>query len=479
MSTTAILWLRQDLRLTDNPALAQALANSERLVPLYIEAPDEEGDWPPGAASRWWLHHSLNALDRELRRRGSRLLVARSVDSLGTLQQVAGACRATRVYWSRRYEPAAVARDRRIKQALRSAGLHGESVNGTLLFEPWEVAPSAGGPYRVFSAFWRRAANGLTAPAIAPAPEHLPPLPTGLDEGTTIADLRLLPRIDWDTGLARNWTPGETGALERARCFVDEAITSYRDQRDQPGISGTSRLSPHLHFGEIGPRQLLRMIVDRGLALGSGPAEPFVRELGWRELAYHLLYHFPHTPEEPLDERFATFRWRDDDGSLLAAWQQGRTGIPLADAGLRELWSTGWMHNRVRMVVASLLTKNLRLPWQAGARWFWDTLVDADLASNTLGWQWTAGCGADAAPFFRVFNPVRQGERFDPAGDYVKHWCPELANMPTRFVHQPWAAPPEVLANAGIRLGQDYPLPIIDLASSRREALAAWEALKA
>ncbi|AGA91170.1 deoxyribodipyrimidine photolyase [Thioflavicoccus mobilis 8321] len=476
MVDTVILWLRRDLRLADNPALSRALSGAGRLVPLYIHCPAEEGRWRAGAASRWWLHHSLAALDRAFRERGSRLLIARGEDSLTELRRIATACGATRICWARRYEPATRATDARTELALRADGLRCDSVEGNLLFEPWDLATEANGPYRVFSAYWRRAVTRLTLPVIEPAPTALPPAPSDLG-ALSVDELGLLPRVRWDTGLAHAWTPGEDGAQARASAFIDGPLATYAAKRDRPGVLGTSRLSPHLHFGEIGPRQLVRMIADRGLVLDEGPAEPYVRELGWREFAYHLIHHFPHTTDEPLDERFAAFPWREDE-TLLAAWQRGRTGIPLIDAGLRELWKTGWMHNRVRMAAASLLTKNLRQPWQAGARWFWDTLVDADLASNTLGWQWTAGCGADAAPYFRIFNPVRQGERFDPTGDYVRRWCPELARLPARFIHQPWAAPAGVLTDAGIRLGSDYPQPIVDLAASRREALAAWETIK-
>ncbi len=477
MPTTAVCWFRRDLRLTDNPALAHALEVAERVVPLYIHSPDEDAPWVPGAASRWWLHHSLSALSEALRGRGSRLILTAG-DSLTALRRVAKTCGATHVFWNRLYEPATTARDARIKQQLRADGLRCESFNASLLFEPWEVATGNRGPYRVFSAFWRSAAQGLRATAPLPAPGALAPPPAEIDQ-LRIGDLDLLPRIPWDAGLAESWTPGEIAALARAEGFLDDQVADYAARRDLPAEPGTSRLSPHLHFGEIGPRQLVRLAEQRTGALLEGPAETFLRELGWREFAHHLLYHFPETADEPLDPRFADFPWRTERaGELLHTWQQGRTGIPLVDAGMRELWHTGWMHNRVRMVVASLLSKNLLLPWQDGARWFWDTLVDADLAANTLGWQWTAGCGADAAPYFRVFNPVRQGERFDGRGDYVRRWCPELSRLPARHIHQPWIAPKAVLDAAGVELGRDYPRPVVDLAASRREALAAWEAIK-
>ena len=480
MPTTAVIWLRRDLRLTDNPVIDLALARGERLVPVYIQAPEEEAPWQPGAAARWWLHHSLSSLDQGLRALGSGLIVARG-HSLTELRRIARAVGAGAVYWGRLYDPATTTRDTRIKQALRGDGLRCESLKSHVLWEPWDLATAERGPYRVFSAFWRKAVAGLGGDAPTPAPTALPPLPDGLDS-LPLEELRLLPRMGWDLGLATTWRPGEPAALAALDRFIEQAATDYVTGRDRPGVFGTSRLSAHLHFGEIAPRLVVQCLGARMPGGFTGAAEPFVRELGWREFAHHLIYHFPETPGEPLDRRFARFPWRDpacaDGAALLVAWQRGRTGIPLVDAGMRELWRTGWMHNRVRMVVASLLTKNLRLPWQAGARWFWDTLVDADLAANTLGWQWTAGCGADAAPYFRVFNPVLQGERFDPDGSYVRCWCPELARLPDRYLHQPWTAPAGILAAAGVRLGEDYPAPVVDLAESRREALAAWGHVK-
>ncbi len=477
MPKTAILWLRRDLRLSDNPALAAATARCERVLPLYIHAPEEESPWAPGGASRWWLHHSLAALDAQLRGRGSRLAIAQG-PALDSLLRIAAAAGATEIFWNRLYGPATRERDSRIKATLRDRGLGCESHNALLLREPWDLLTGSREPYRVYSAFWRKlVASGLTL-STTRVPEGLPPAPDV--HGEPLAALGLLPRIAWDQGLAERWQPGELAALKRAGDFVDRDLAEYEQRRNLPAIAGTSSLSPHLHFGEIGPRQVLELIALRHGPVDGPVAEPYVREIVWREFAHHLLYHFPDTPDAPLDPRFARFGWRRDDADgLLRAWQQGRTGIPLVDAGMRELWHSGWMHNRVRMVVASFLTKNLRLPWQAGARWFWDTLVDADLASNTLGWQWTAGCGADAAPYFRVFNPVRQGERFDPEGTYVKRWCPELAGLPPIYVHQPWCAPPAALAAAGVTLGRDYPQPLVDLADSRREALAAFAQIKA
>jgi deoxyribodipyrimidine photo-lyase len=477
MPSTVILWLRRDLRLDDNPALQAALIDCDRLVPVYIHEPGEETLWAPGAATRWWVHGSLASLDHALRALGNRLLIAHG-DALDELRRLVAATGATRVHWNRLYDPTTRERDGLIKQALRADGLRVESHSGSVLFEPWEIATGGGEPYRVFTAFWRRCADRLSAIHPLAAPPALPPTVESL-ESLPLDSLRLRPRIPWDQGLAECWTPGETAAHERARTFLKDRIQDYAIERDLPARNGTSGLSPHLHFGEISPRRILAMVKERWGDPTADPVEPFMREIGWREFAHHLIYHYPHTTDQPLDRRFAALPWREADADrILLAWQRGATGIPLVDAGMRQLWKTGWMHNRVRMVVASFLTKNLRLPWQDGARWFWDTLVDADLASNSLGWQWSAGCGADAAPYFRIFNPVRQGERFDPQGIYVRRWCPELARLPDNYIHQPWAAPAAILAQAGVRIGQDYPPPLVDLKTSREAALAAYDVIK-
>jgi deoxyribodipyrimidine photo-lyase len=474
---TALVWLRRDLRLADNPALTNALARCERVVPVYIHAPEEEAPWQPGGAARWWQHHSLTALDSELAAAGSALVLARG-ESLASLRRLVQATGASECHWNRLYEPATIERDTAVKQALRADGVHCESHNAAMLFEPWTLKTGAGAPYRVFSPYWRRCVPRLAeVPAPCPPPPAMPALPNGL-ESLHVEDLGLLPRIRWDQGLADTWQPGCAGAGTRLRAFLDNAVRDYTDGRERPGEAGTSGLSAHLHWGELGPRQVLAAVRGACGDVTDNGAGHFVRELGWREFSMQMLFHFPHTPLQPLDPKFADFPWRADDGSLLTAWQQGRTGIPIVDAGMRQLWHTGWMHNRVRMVVASFLTKNLRLPWQEGARWFWDTLVDADLASNTQGWQWAAGSGADAAPYFRIFNPVRQGERFDADGAYVRRWCPELSALPNKLIHQPWAAKPAELDALGIRLGRDYPEPGVDLKTSREEALAAFEQIK-
>lgn len=468
--STALVWFRRDLRLADNPALDRALRSHERVLPVYAHAPEEEAPWSPGAASRWWLHHSLGALDADLRRRGSALHVVRGA-SLECLRQLARATDAVAVYWNRCHEPSAIARDRAIKQALREDGLIAESCNGSLLCEPARIATAAGEPYRVFGPFWRRLRAGLQPRPPLPAPRRV--ASPALDGGLAPEELALRPHLAWADGFPAFWQPGEHGAARALRRFVDDALGDYAGARDRPAEAGTSRLSPHLHFGEVSPMQLVWAIEELRLAgVAADGAEAWLRELGWREFAQHLLFHYPHLPERNLDPRFDRFAWGADDPMALARWQRGRTGIPIVDAGMRELWHSGWMHNRVRMLVASLLTKNLRQHWLHGARWFWDTLVDADLANNAQGWQWSAGCGVDAAPYFRIFNPVSQGERFDPDGAYVRRWVPELADVAAPVVHRPWTDP-AVLRRSG------YPAPMLDLAETRADALAAWRALRA
>lgn len=467
----ALLWFRRDLRLADNPALTHALDAAEHVIPVFIHASDEAAPWSPGAASRWWLHHALQALSKDIAALGGQLII-RQGDSLQVLQQLIAQIGATDVYWNRLYEPASIARDTHIKSVLKEQGIACSSHNAALLFEPWSIQNQQRKPFKVFTPFWRHCQTQLSQqPAPLPAPTSMPS-PTNALESLPLTALQLLPNIPWDEGLRAHWQPGEAGALQRLQHFIDASAGAYANERDRPDRQGTSCLSPHLHFGEIGPRQILAELNAQQV-----PSEAYVRELGWREFAHHLLYHLPHTATQPLDARFERFRW-DRNTAALSAWQRGQTGIPLVDAGMRELWHTGWMHNRVRMIVASFLTKNLRTHWLAGAQWFWDTLVDADLANNTLGWQWTAGCGADAAPYFRVFNPVLQAEKFDPQFAYIRRWVPELKSLPDRWIARPWQAPSAELDKAGIALGREYPHPIVDLALSREQALEAYALIK-
>lgn len=491
----SIVWFRLDLRLSDNLALASAVSRGRGVIPLFIWAPEEEGGWSSGGASKWWLHQSLRALESELQALGSRMIL-RIGPSLPTLRQVLAETGADAVYWNRRYEPAIRERDTRIKDDLKAGGFDVQSFNAALLHEPWTIQNRSGKPFQVFSPFWRYCLQQPEPPDPLPAPARLP-APAQWPTSIELDQLQLHPKPDWAASFWSRWRPGTAGAGEQLKRFLRDSLGDYADQRNRPDRFGTSRLSPHLHFGEISPRQVwaeLRRSAAAAPATGTTPRpaqgsaaaagegfawrqSQFVAELGWREFSHHLLYHFPHTVDQPLRPEFRSFRWRQQP-DWLAAWRQGRTGYPLVDAGMRELWSTGWMHNRVRMVVASFLVKDLLLDWREGTRWFWDTLVDADLAQNTLGWQWTAGCGADAAPFFRVFNPNTQGEKFDPEGTYVRQWVPELAALPARWIHRPHEAPTAVLASADVRLGDNYPQPIISHAIAREVALEAYATLK-
>jgi deoxyribodipyrimidine photo-lyase len=449
MNGPTIVWFRSDLRLDDNPALVAAAARG-RVVPVFIWAPDEEKPWEPGAASRWWLHQSLEKLAAALAKAGTPLVI-RSGASLATLRALAKESGATGVVWNRRYEPAVIARDTKIKKDLAADGLAVESFNGSLLFEPMHVATKEGRPYQVFTPFWR----SLLAKDEPAVPVAAPRRLEGVErspKSQSIESLGLLPEIAWDGTMVKTWTPGEAGGAKRLERFLDKALAGYSTDRDRPDHEGTSSLSPHLHFGEISPRRVWHAVREAvggrpAAKITGGGAEAYLRELGWREFANHLLFHFPHTTDAPLRADYAKFPWAKDPVGLRA-WQKGRTGFPIVDAGMRQLWATGWMHNRVRMIVASFLVKDLRVSWLDGARWFWDTLVDADLAANTLGWQWAAGCGADAAPYFRIFNPTSQGEKFDPDGAYAGKW-------------------------AG--LGPGYPEPIVDHAEARKLALAALQ----
>ena len=474
----ALVWLRRDLRLQDNPALQAALDAGDTPLPIYIHD-EPRGHWPLGAASAWWLHHSLTSLKVSLQDRGSDLIVLAG-DASVELPPLATELNAQSVYWNREYEPDGIAREEAIESVLRDQGLATHSYPGNLLREPRDLVKRDGSPYRVYTAFWNNLQKtGVNRP-VRYCPDRLPAVP-GV-QGVAVSALGLLPTIPWDKDFYAHWQPGEAGAHEALDTLCEDALLNYPEDRDRPALPGTSRLSPHLHFGEISPIQVWQRVqawaATRAQSGVIEAAESYLRQLAWREFGHHLLCHFPHTADQPLDPRFERFPWRKGYQKDLQHWQQGRTGVPLVDAGMRELWTTGWMHNRVRMVVASLLTKNLLIPWQEGARWFWDTLVDADLANNTLGWQWTAGCGADAAPYFRVFNPIRQGQRFDPDGSYVRRWLPELEKLPAKWIHNPWQAPLAVLEEAGVVVGETYPEPIVDLAGSRTRALGVWDQLK-
>ncbi|MCP8938547.1 DNA photolyase family protein [Alsobacter sp. SYSU M60028] len=474
-----IVWFRDDLRLSDNPALTDAMRRGAPVLAAYVfdeESPDVR---PPGGASRWWLHHSLSALERGLAARGGRLAIFRGAGA-ETIVGLAKAADAACVVWNRRYGAAERQVDSAAKAALRSAGREAESFNAALLREPWEVKSRAGAPMKVFTPFWK-AAQALGEPAApTPAPARMPGLDGRWPGEIPLAALDLLPtRPDWAGGLRATWKPGEDGARERLSAFLDEDLRGYAARRDRPDLPGTSRLSPHLRFGEISPRQVWHAAHAAALSAERPPSSTdltkFLAELGWREFSYHLLFHNPDLATRNYQPRFDAMPWRDD-AAALEAWRRGRTGYPFVDAGMRQLWETGWMHNRTRMVAASFLIKHLLIDWRVGEAWFWDTLVDADPASNAASWQWVAGSGADAAPYYRIFNPVLQGEKLDPAGDYVRRFVPELADLPPDAIHRPWSAGPGLLA--GIASKRGYPGPIVDHDAARARALAALAATR-
>ena len=458
-----LLWFRQDLRLSDNPALHTAAMEGRSIIPVFILDDKATGNWTAGGASQWWLHQSLTALNESLQ--GALRLY--QGQALKILQQIIKETGADTVYWNRCYEPWQVARDTQIKTALQDDGVTVKSFNAFLLYEPWTVLKKDQTPYKVFTPFYRACQEkGDPAPPLpAPRkPDFIQP-----DKKYAVENLDLLPRIRWDKKMAAYWTPGEKGARARLKDFLEEDAAHYKIMRDRPDKAGVSRLSPHLHFGEISPRQIWHATGDR--------SEAFLRQLIWREFSWHLLHYNPDMAEQPLRPNYADFPWRQDVAGLKR-WQKGLTGYPIVDAGMRELWETGWMHNRVRMIVASFLIKDLLIDWREGERWFWDCLVDADLGNNAMGWQWVAGCGADAAPFFRIFNPITQGEKFDPKGDYIRRWIPELKALPDDYIHNPDSAPDDVMRKAGIRRGKDYPEPVVDHGEARKRALAALACIK-
>jgi len=471
-SAPILVWLRKDLRLTDNPALIAAAMSGRPVIPIYI-LDQTPGVRPMGAASLWWLDKSLAALAMSLEALGARLVLRRGVAET-VLADLIAQTGATRVLWNRLYDPAAIDRDTAIKARLKDDGVACESFNAGLLSEPWTVKNGSGQPYKVFTPYWRAARDQLGAVHVEPAPTALA-APDAWPTSEALADWKLHPsKPDWSKGFDL-WTPGEAGALERLDAFLSGPIDGYGQKRDLPGVEATSRLSPHLHFGEIGPRQV--WVAARNAAeAGDAPAaevEKFLSEVGWREFNHSILFHNPTLPTANFRPEFDGFPWVKD-AAAFDAWSQARTGYPIVDAGMRELWATGFMHNRVRMIVASFLIKHLLIDWREGEAWFWDTLVDADLANNVGNWQWVAGSGADAAPYFRIFNPIAQGQKFDPAGTYVRRWIPELARLPDDLLHEPWKAAAQLSAAAA----RTYAKPVVGHAAARERALEAYRRLK-
>lgn len=481
----ALVWFRHDLRLADQPALNAACGQGGPVVCLYVLDDETPGEWAHGGASRWWLHQALAALDTDLRAKGNRLILqqGRAEDVVAELTTEVGA---GAVFWNRSYAPYDREPDARLKAGLKAKGVHAQSFNGTLISEPVAVRNKSGGVFKVFTPYWKTiSTHHVEAPSAAP--ELIPALPDGVTPASLSLDaLRLLPtEPDWSAGLAATWTPGEAGGRARFDAFIagDGAgggLINYAEGRNRPDLDACSRLSPFLKFGHVSPRQIWHWSLEamhREPALEQ-PGWALLREIGWREFSYYLLHHFPTLPNSNWKPDFDRFPWQDADTAAVRAWQKGRTGYPMVDAGMRQLWQTGWMHNRLRMITGSFLVKHQLLPWQIGARWFWDTLVDADIASNSAGWQWVAGCGADASPYFRVFNPITQGPKFDPEARFIRQFVPELAALDDESLFEPWNADPLLLQAGGVTLGKTYPRPIVDHAAARARALAAYETIK-
>ncbi len=460
------------------PGLAAAVATGSPILACYILDDDSPGDWQMGAASRWWLHHSLAALSNDIEALGGELYCARGRPEK-ILRELADCTGARQVFCSSHYEPWSAASEECVQMSLQAIDVNLECHAGSLLWEPEQVMTRSGTPFKVFTPFWK-ACRALMEP----------PRPFGMAalrfwegkalSGVSLGELKLITTSqDWTQSWPERWQPGEKGAEVRLREFLAEAITRYGKGRDFPAVKATSLLSPHLHFGEIAPNRVYHSVREAVLLKPALEleAEKFLSELGWREFSRHLLFHYPQLPEKPFKSSFINFQWAGTP-ETLKAWKDGQTGYPIVDAGMRELQQTGYMHNRVRMVAASFLCKHLLIDWRVGERWFWDSLVDADLASNASGWQWVAGSGADASPYFRIFNPTLQGEKFDKEGLYVRRWVPELSGLPDRYLYKPWAAPPSVLEESGITLGDDYPLPIVDHKIARETALDAYAQIK-
>ena len=470
---TAIHWFRQDLRLSDNPALDSA-AQYETLIPIYILDEVNSGEFKMGAASKWWLHQSLTKLNESL---DGKLLVYQG-NPHEILNKLIEEQEVSYVTWNRCYEPWRIDRDKEIKRNFEDKNVAVESFSASLLWEPWTISKDDGTPYRVFTPFYKKGCLNSEEPRLPAGKVDLSNLYSEDLSSGSIKDLNLLPTIKWYKSFEEEWNPGEIGAEQNLNSFLDSGLLNYKEGRNFPSQEFVSRLSPHLHFGEISPNEVwYRAKTKEGISGIEKSLAHFHSELGWREFSYYLLYHFPDLPDKNFQEKFDIFPWQENE-EFLALWQKGNTGYPIVDAGMRELWQTGYMHNRLRMIVGSFLVKNLLIDWRFGERWFWDCLVDADLASNSASWQWVAGSGADAAPYFRIFNPITQGLKFDPEGEYTKKYVPELRDLPNKYLFSPWEAPENILADAGIELGKNYPKPMVDLKLSRETALEAFATTK-
>ena len=467
------MWFRQDLRITDNPALNEACKKGE-VLPIYIHDNHNNGEKKIGSASKWWLHQSLNSLNKSLEGK----LITVAGNPLEILPQIISKSEVQQVNWNRNYEPWQINRDKILKSNLEKSGVNILTFNGSLLWEPWTILNQSGLPYKVFTPFYRKGCLNADSPRTPIQKPNEMKFTNLKDVNQGIDSLKLMPKVNWHGSMEKSWEPGEGGASKNLNSFLKDHVQNYKVGRDFPGAKGTSRLSPHLHFGEISPNQVWHAALsNQNIEKIGKDLYHYLSELGWREFSYYLLYHFPHITDRNFNEKFDKYPW-SSGGSKYKAWKKGLTGVPIVDAGMRELWQTGYIHNRVRMIVGSYLVKNLNIDWRDGESWFWDCLVDADLAANCASWQWVAGSGADAAPFFRIFNPVLQGEKFDINGDYVKKYCPELSKVPKEYLHKPWEASSETLLESGVELGNNYPKPIVDLRKSRAEALELYKHVK-
>lgn len=468
-----IVWFRKDLRILDHPAFWEASKRGE-VIPVYIWSPEEEKEHQLAEASKWWLHYSLKAFSERLVQQGLQLII-RQGDSLSVLKEILCESQAKAVYFNERYEPLIRKRDQQIKSILMAENIQVKSFHGNLLFDPESIANHQGHPYKVFTPFWKHCIK-KSIPAPLPLPSNIYSSKKKL-YSLEVDDLGLVSGIQWHKKLLRYWTPGEIGAMDQWQFFINEKMVDYNSKRDDLEQYHVSRLSPHLAFGELSPRWIWYNLLNYEMNERADHGASFIRQLIWREFSYHQLINNPECIGTSIRSEYIHFPWEDDE-NLLLLWKKGKTGYPLVDAGMRELWETGYMHNRVRMVVASFLVKHLLIPWTKGADWFKETLVDFDLANNTMGWQWVSGCGVDAAPYFRIFNPVLQGEKFDRDGYYVRRWVPELAAIPNQYIHQPWKAPKEMLYGLGIVLGRTYPYPIIEHSYARQRALDAYHSIQ-
>ena len=473
-SCPVILWLRKDLRIDDNAALAAATDTGAPVLPVYIREPEHHGTGPLGAAQSWWLHHSLRELSGRLATLGSPLIL-RSGDAAVVLDALLEETGAQSVFWNRRYDPKGIAIDSPLKQSLVARGITVKSFAGQLMHEPSRLLTGSGTPYRVYTPFWRAFDGAGDPPSPVRAPARIP-APEQNVESEALDDWNLTPtKPDWAATFREVFTPGEMAAQNRLEAFLKNGLDRYDKGRDFPAGHATSLLSPHLAMGEISPARIWHATIGLSDKVGEDNLIRFRKELVWREFSYHLLFHFPDLATRNWNDRFDSFAWGENE-TLFTLWTKGQTGYPIVDAGMSELWRHGTMHNRVRMIVASFLIKDLLIDWRRGEEWFRDTLLDADPASNPASWQWVAGSGADASPWFRIFNPTLQGEKFDPKGDYVRRFVPELANLDAKYIHRPFEAPLAELARAGIILGKTYPRPIVDHAQARQKALDAYGA---